>query len=442
MKRVGKMILLTLLVTSVSLGLVVGVSSVAPALSGKVTAWLHPTTAYPDQEFQYWDDLAAAFEKENPGTEVEIVWIPWEGGFQKKAVALQTGKVPDLTLSGAEQAITFAAMDGVLPVDDLIEQAGGPGVFLDGLKFHYWNGHYWGYPLFEGGYLFFYRKDILEAAGYAEGPLTWSELIEIGQKVNDPDNDLYAVGLDYSAGNSARQLYECVQATFDGRDLDADGKVAVDVTENYLTLKFYTDLFSKYKFVPPAATAVLAYMVTGTPLDDWYENGKIVMTIRSHSNADIWKTSKPELYEKTGVSVLPYGPSGHTGTFAQPGVLYIFSGTKNPELTKAFLGFYGRKDNHQAYGEFCRWPVRNDMDYSYKDADWFKFLMEELKYGVRTGTPTVHPKNGIAEESFWWAKMVQDVVINNMSVGAALKKWQKEVEKIYGEPASPLVTGG
>jgi hypothetical protein len=75
------------------------------------------------------------------------------------------------------------------------------------------------------------------------------------------------------------------------------------------------------------------------------------------------------------------------------------------------------------------------------DQYWYPYIVDEQAYGVRTGFPMTDPKNMAAHDSFWAALMVQDVVLNKMSVNDALVKWQKEVEKIYGAACSPLVAG-
>jgi len=391
-----------------------------------------------DAEVRYWEDLVAAFEKEYPGSKVDFVWVPWDGAFQKKLVAIESGQTPDISWAGAEQSITFASMDALLPLDDVVQELGGASAFIDDLKWHQWNGHFWSVLGFEAGYLFYYRRDILQKAGYEGCPATWDKVMEIAAKVNDPDNNIYAIGFNYSADNGTRQIYQSIMPTFGGRELDENGKVAVNIPENAALLKFYTDPV-RLGYTPPGAYAVTSYQITASPLDDWFEAGQIAMTIRPTNNALIWPKDKPDLWANTGVCPLPAGPAGHTGTFAQPGAMYVFKNTKNPELAKAFIKFFLRKDNAKTFSEISTYPIYKDMDYSYANEEWFRYLKEALKYGSRSGYPTIHPKNGIAEETFWPAQMIQDVVLNNMSVEDALKKWQVEVEKIYGEPASPLV---
>jgi multiple sugar transport system substrate-binding protein len=408
--------------------------------TGKITLWLHPMWVDGAAEVEWFDRTARQFEQENPGTEVEVVWVPWDGAYQKKAVAIQTGQVPDISHAGSEQAITFAALGGLLPVDDIIEEMGGPSAFLDGAAFRYWNGHYWGIPSAETGYNLFVRKDLAAQQGISECPATWDDLMAAAEKVNDPSNDVYGMGLDFSAGNGTRQLYETFMSTSNATELDENGKVAVNTPEHVKLLKFYTD-FALKGLTPQAAQGIQQYTITNTPLDDWFKAGKTVFTIRGNMMAPVWEKTDPELWANTMLCPIPAGDAGHTGTFAQPITMYLFKDAPNPELAKEYLRFYLRPDIQKSWAEESTYPILVDVEYSFADAEWYKILQEELRYGTRAGGRTVHPKNGDAEESFWPSLMIQDVIINNMSVEDALAKWQTEVEKIYGEPCSPLVTG-
>jgi ABC-type glycerol-3-phosphate transport system substrate-binding protein len=306
------------------------------------------------------------------------------------------------------------------------------------LQFHKWDGHYWSFPLFEFGYLFFYRKDILSNAGYSKAPVTWDDVYSAGEKINDPDNDLYAIGLDYSAGNTARQMYYCVVPACDGRELDAQGRVAVNIPENADALEIYTGFYKK-GLVPKGAAGVSQYTMNATPLDKWFEAGKIAMTIRGSLQAVMWEDNNPDFWNKVGLAVNPYGPPGHTGTYAQPGVLYAFKECDYPQLGKEFIRFFARSENTRKWTNAVKYPIYNNLEYDFSNKEWYKKTLEVLEYGAREGYPTVHPLNAKSGESFWPALMVQDVIYEDISIDEALQKYQKEVEEIYNEPASPMV---
>lgn len=81
------------------------------------------------------------------------MWVPWDQMYVSKINAIQSGEVPDMSFMGVEQQVEFAEMDAVIPVDDLVEELGGPEAFSGGLKYHWfqpsWSdeGHYWGVHL-------------------------------------------------------------------------------------------------------------------------------------------------------------------------------------------------------------------------------------------------------------------------------------------------------
>ena len=48
-------------------------------------------------------------------------------------------------------------------------------------------------PLYSSVQLLFYRKDVFEEAGIETPPTTYDELLDVCEKVNDPDNNFYAI---------------------------------------------------------------------------------------------------------------------------------------------------------------------------------------------------------------------------------------------------------
>jgi ABC-type glycerol-3-phosphate transport system substrate-binding protein len=141
--------------------------------------------------------------------------------------------------------------------------------------------------------------------------------------------------------------------------------------------------------------------------------------------------------------MMPAGPSGHTGTFSQPGTLYIFKEANNPELAKEYVRFFYREEWQIRWAQVTGIiPLFKGLDVpGITDGYWYPFILEEQSWGARPGFWESHPKNLVAHEAFWPALMVQDVVLKGMSVEDALAKYQGVVEELYGEPCSPLVEG-
>ncbi len=65
----------------------------------------------------YYLGLGTDFEKQNPGTKVEVEIIPWAQGRDRLVVWISGGQAPDLALVGTRWLYEFVDMKAVEPLD-------------------------------------------------------------------------------------------------------------------------------------------------------------------------------------------------------------------------------------------------------------------------------------------------------------------------------------
>lgn len=131
-------------------------------------------------------EIVAKFEAANPGTDVEIISLPWGEAFQKFATMVSAGDLPDV-VEMPDTWLALYANNGLLadlepyladwPVTpDLTDRALELGRAVDGKA----------YMLPYGLYLraLFYNKDLLAEAGVAEPPKTMSEFRSASEAVS------------------------------------------------------------------------------------------------------------------------------------------------------------------------------------------------------------------------------------------------------------------
>jgi len=135
------------------------------------------------------ESIVARFEEANPGTDVEIISLPWGEAFQKFATMVSAGNIPDV-VEMPDSWVSLYANNGMLEslepyladweyTDDLTDRALELGREVDGTA----------YMLPYGFYLraMFYNKNLLEAAGISEPPATLAEFTEASAKISELD---------------------------------------------------------------------------------------------------------------------------------------------------------------------------------------------------------------------------------------------------------------
>ncbi|MDO5035166.1 MAG: ABC transporter substrate-binding protein [Actinomycetaceae bacterium] len=125
-------------------------------------------------------ELIAAFEAENPDIKVKLTDAGknYEEVAQKFNAALSGGQVPDLVVASDVTWFNFALNDQLAPLDDLLEQVGAePADYVPNLYDEYiFDGSHFAVPYARSTPLFYYNKDMWQAAGLPDrGPATWEE---------------------------------------------------------------------------------------------------------------------------------------------------------------------------------------------------------------------------------------------------------------------------
>lgn len=130
--------------------------------------------------------IVSTFEKENPGTKVEIISLPWGEAFQKFATMVSAGEIPDV-MEMTDTWLSLYANNGIVEslepylkewdqTADLSDRALELGRDVKDTA----------YMLPYGFYLraMFYNKKLLAEAGVSEPPKTMEEFAEASKKVS------------------------------------------------------------------------------------------------------------------------------------------------------------------------------------------------------------------------------------------------------------------
>ncbi|MDR3556918.1 MAG: sugar ABC transporter substrate-binding protein [Syntrophobacteraceae bacterium] len=122
--------------------------------------------------------LIPTFEREHPGIRVSVETLPWKGAHQKLLTAFAGGSTPDLCQLGNTWISEFAAVGALTPLGQMVKASSiveqsdyFPGIWDTNVI----GGALYGVPWYVDTRLLFYRKDLLEKAGFDHPPRTRAE---------------------------------------------------------------------------------------------------------------------------------------------------------------------------------------------------------------------------------------------------------------------------
>jgi N,N'-diacetylchitobiose transport system substrate-binding protein len=276
---------------------------------------------------------ATAFEAKNPGTKVEIQFVPWAQAHDKFTTAIAGGKVPDVAEMGTTWTPEFADQGAF---EEVTAASGGDYVssLIDAATL---DGKVYGKPWYAGARALIYRKDVLAKAG-VQPPKTWEDLQAAAAAIKSKVKGVYPMG--YTGLTEHMYLPTIWQAG--GEIATQDGsswKSALNSPEAADAIKFYTD-FYKSGEAPKAAIGW-----EEPDAQEAFVNGDIAMLIAGGWTYNSILATKPELKSKIGTTLEPAGPSGKDTAFAGGSHLVVFNESKNRETANAFVDFMLQADN-------------------------------------------------------------------------------------------------
>jgi multiple sugar transport system substrate-binding protein len=269
------------------------------ALAAPVTVWIMGDSS------ANFDALVAPFETAT-GIDVETVAIPWDSIDEKLTTSVASGQGPDVVQIGLSKLRTFADAGALLPLDGLI--ANYPGLatanFADGVAGAATAvaGQIVSVPWISDTRVLFYRKDILEAAGFANPPATWDELRTTAKTLTARGEGQYG----YYIPQWDSPLPVLMTWDFGGDIINADGNVDFSSPAFASAVDLYTGLHADGS-VPKNGDF---------DQTQGFISGIAPMLVSGPYLAKAIAGAAPELDGKWGITTLPKGSASGTSLFA------------------------------------------------------------------------------------------------------------------------------
>ncbi|MFS2279614.1 sugar ABC transporter substrate-binding protein [Microbacterium sp. OR21] len=403
-----------------------GCSPSAGPADGKVTLQMVESLTNPART-ELIRGLLDDFEKENPDIKVTLVSPPTEQADQKIQQMLQSGKgvdvleVRDITVGPfsnngwlRDLSADVKKWDGW---DALTENAQSASVAEDGKSYFLPYGFY--------GLSLFYRKDLVQQAGFDGPPSSWKDLLEQASKIQDPSKNIY--GYAFRGGQNANSNVVAAIEAYTIDDLDVDdafllknGDTMFSAPEAQDAVDDYFELFEKAS--PPSAVSWgYPEMVAG------FTNGSTAFLLQDPEViATVQDSSlKPEQWDTAPLL------TGPTGKAAQPLAVAGWGVAEKSDHSDAAVKLVEFLASEEPATEFAQAnslvPIVSSAadDEFYKTGPW-------TSYVTMTENPDTYINVRQPRGVSWWTEWiqksdqdVQKVLLGNMTTEELLTSWDE-----------------
>jgi multiple sugar transport system substrate-binding protein len=278
--------------------------------------------------------IIAEFEKDYPGTKVNLEYIP-DGYIQKIETEFMGGTAPDVIYGHPHYFANWASKGLLMDLDPYFEKDYeyfyNKDVFTTSLYDAFmWNGKHVATINGSDTFLLFYNKDMFDKAGvaYPDDTWTWDDFVAAGQKLTILEGDNKQYGFTVSSWPVAAYpfIYSFGGSLFD--DMNNPKKVTFDNPNTVAALQFYQDLVYKYQIAP---TVQDTQTFGGS-----FDTGKVAMDITG-----MWAVvSRKNITDfKWDVANLPLAKGQPRKTIAFYAGYALYKDTKNPDLAWEFAKY-------------------------------------------------------------------------------------------------------
>jgi multiple sugar transport system substrate-binding protein len=285
-------------------------------------------------DLPYFERFGKWFEEQHPGTRVDLVLPPGEGGYEAKMIAMFAGGTyPDVFHLHFTRVREFWNKGTLAPIDQYIKSAGAPiDDFIPGTMVPYRiKGLVWGLPRDNATGVMYYNKDLLAANGVTEPDAGWqweTSFLDAARRVTDLNKKQFGIAFPNVDRPSDQHLE--LYRTWGADWYDADMKEAkINSPQAVEAMQFVVDLRNKHRVAP---------MPGETPSGDQFQNGWTAFTnqwqgyvrgIKLSNASFTWDVNPLFKGPRGATAVSVVGTTGHS----------VPTGAKNPEAGFQLMAF-------------------------------------------------------------------------------------------------------
>jgi len=285
-------------------------------------------------------ELADEFERANPDIHVDVQTIPWSAAHEKLLTAHVGRSLPDASQLGNTWVPEFAALKALAPLDTLAAASHDVprASFFEGI----WNtnvvdGQTWGIPWYVDTRVLFYRKDVLQRAGWDSIPGdwdNWSRAMADVKRTLGPGHTAIFLPIN-------EWTVPIVLGLSEGSPLlkDHDTRGAFREPPFRKAFYYYVSLFRRGLAAPVANNEI-------SNLYQEFANASFTMYITGPWNLDEFKNRMPDSLKGAWATAPMPGPTGQASGYSTAGgsSLVLFAASKHPAEAWRWIEFLSRPE--------------------------------------------------------------------------------------------------
>jgi putative chitobiose transport system substrate-binding protein len=287
----------------------------------------------------YFNQLIAEYEAQNPDVKVRWVDVPWADMQSKILTAVTAGTAPDVVNLNPDFAAQLAGRKAWLPLDEAVSDA-DKQVYLPNIwQANSLNGGSFGIPWYLTTNVTFYNQDLLAEAG-VEPPTTYAELANVAQQVKDKTGK-YAYFTTFVPEDSADVLQSFVQM---GVELvDDQGQAAFDSPAGTAVFQYWTDLYQNDLLPKEVLTQGHRRAI------ELYQAGEVALLSTGAEFFPTIEANAPDVASVTGSAPQITGETGKQNVAVMN--LVIPAGTDAPEAAVDFALYLTNDANQLSFAK-------------------------------------------------------------------------------------------
>lgn len=370
-------------------------------------------------------DLVKDFERENPGIRVDVQQIPMSAAHEKLLTAFAADGLPDICQLGNTWIPEFAALGTLEPLQSyvdaspVVEEADYfPGIWDTNVI----DERLLGVPWYVDTRLNFYRKDLLDKAGFEQPPKTWPEWERAMAAVRrEVGPQRYAVMLPL---NEYEQLLSLALQQDDPLLRDNDTRGNFESPGFRRALAFYVNMFDQ-GWAPQMSETQISNVW------DEFFNGFFTFYVSGPWNIREFRKRVPQGLEDAWMTAPLPGPDGPGAGIAGGASLVLFRSSQHKNESWKLVEFLSRPEIQQRFhAAMGNLPPRRS---TWQDP---ALVQDAYAHAFRDQLERVKPTPKVLE----WERIAQEmrlaserVVRGGVPQDQALRELNERVDKILAK---------